>query len=213
VRQHKRHYSSSKPPPAPLSVRRRVGQCWKLLAVAIGVVLLPTLGVRLTSLNAQDDESTAASRESRIKAAYMYQFGRYIEWPVKRFADSKAPFVIGVVGDDRITADLDEIAKTKKIQGRLIRVQRFATPADVQACHILLLSASLTPEAQAEVIRRVSGKGILLVGESDGAQDWGCAVRFVVEENKVRIYIARKAAQREGLKVSAKLLQVAHVVD
>ena len=101
--------------------------------------------------------ATAASREYRIKAAYLYQFGRYIDWPANAFADSQSPFVIGVMEGDPIIADLDQIAEIKKIQDRPIHIQRFASPDDVRACHIVFLSASLSAETQEAIV--ASGRG------------------------------------------------------
>ena len=181
--------------------------------LSIGVLLLAALSIGIAPLDAQEDEATAASREYRIKAAYLYQLGRYIEWPAKAFSSPVAPFVIGVLKEDPIAADLDQIAQVKKIQDRPIQIRRFSPDGDVPACHILFLSASLAPEVQAVVIRKISGKNVLLVGDSDKFLDQGGAVRFVIEENNVRLYIARKAAQREGLTISSKLLQVARVLD
>lgn len=192
----------------------RGARLWgRFLAASIGVWLFLVFGAGTMSLTAQEDEMMAASREYRIKAAYLYQFGRYVEWPPKTFSTPQSPFVIGVLDGDPIAADLEQIARIKKIQDRPIQVRRFSTPDEVRACHILYLSASLPPETQAEIIRRMRRKGVLPVGESNDFLDWGGAIRFVVEENKVRVFIDRKAAEREGLTISAKLLQVAHVVD
>jgi hypothetical protein len=186
-----------------------------LLAVAAAWSLAIVGGAWRTQVRAdggtEDDGQT--SREHRIKAAYLYQFGRYIEWPARAFAGSRSPFVIGAMEGNPIVADLDQIAEIKKIQDRPIRIQRFSSPGEVRGCHIVFLSASLPAETQEAIVRRVAGHGVLLVGEAEKFLDWGGAIRFVVEENKVRIHIARKAAQREGLTISAKLLQVAHVVD
>jgi hypothetical protein len=187
---------------------------WALLALGGCLVLLAVRTLGVAPLAAQEgEEETAISRELRIKAAYLYQFGRYIEWPPKTFATPQSPFVVGVMERDPIISDLDQIARAKKIQDRTIRIRRFSSAANVQPCHILYLPTSMSQEEQTEAIRRVSGKGVLLVGEADGFLEWGGVVRFVVEENKVRMVIARKAAKRERLAISAKLLQVARVVD
>jgi hypothetical protein len=206
-------YSPRRPPPALLRGAAGGALRWRCLAAGIGVLLLLASGVRLTMLRAQDDDQTVENREYRIKAAYLYQFGRYIEWPANAFADAQAPFVIGVMEGDPIIADLEQIAQVKKIQDRPIRIQRFASPADMRACHILFLSASPAAETQEAIVHRIAGPGVLLVGDAEKFLDWGGAIRFVVEENKVRISISRKAAHCQGLTVSAKLLQVAHVVD
>jgi len=205
--------SSRQPPPSPLTPRRRGAGALRLLLVAGLGALLLIGNIERTPLRAQDDEATAASREYRIKAAYLYQFGRYIEWPAKTFPDAKSPFLIGVLDGNVLVEHLEQIAESKKIQDRAIKVLRFTAPDDVRPCHILFLSSTVASESQSEIIRRMAGRGVLPVGESEGFLDWGGVVRFVVEDNKVRIYIARKAAEREGLTISAKLLQVAHVVD
>jgi len=164
------------------------------------------------SIVAQDDDA-AADREHQIKAAYLYQFGRYIEWPAKAFSNPQSPFVIGVLEQTPVAANLDQVARTKRLQNRPIQIRRFSSAADVPACHILFLPASLSPEAHAEIVRKMAGKNVLLVGESDGFLKRGGAVQFIMEENKIRVVIARKAAEKEGLTVSAKLLQVARIVD
>jgi len=207
------HYSVRTPSRPPPFITLGVGLCRLWLAASIGFLLFLAGNVRLAVLNAQEDEETAISREHRIKAAYLYQFGRYVEWPAKAFPDPKAPFVIGVLESDPIGADLIQLARIKKIQDRPIQIRRFSSAADIRACHILFLPASLAPEAQKDVLRRLSGTNTLTVGESDEFLNMGGAVRFVVEENNIRVQIARKAAEREGLTISSKLLQVARVLD
>jgi hypothetical protein len=164
-------------------------------------------------LAAQDDDYSAASREYRIKAAYIYQFSRYVEWPERVFASPQANFIIGVMKDDPIAADLEQIARLKRVGDHPIRVVQFATADEVRPCHVLFLSAAVPHAVQSEIIRRMERQAALLVGESEGFLEWGGTIRFSVEENKVRITIARKAAERDGLAISAKLLQVANVLD
>jgi hypothetical protein len=173
------------------------------------------LGFQLTQTPsaAQDEDYSSSSREYRIKAAYIYQFGRYVEWPERVFASPQANFIIGVMKDDPIAADLEQIARLKRVQEHPIRVVQFASVAEVRPCHVLFLSASVPQANQSEIIRRMERQATLLVGESEGFLDWGGTIRFSVEENKVRITIARKAAERDGLTISAKLLQVANVLD
>ena len=103
-------------------------------------MLLLALDLGKTPLGAQEDEESQANREYQIKAAYLYQFGRYVEWPAKAFSSRKAPFVIGVVEQDQIVAVLEQIAQIKKIQDRPIQVQRFSSAAEIPACQILYVS-------------------------------------------------------------------------
>jgi hypothetical protein len=181
--------------------------------VCLGLLSFLAGGIEIAALVAQEDTEAPANREYRIKAAYLYQFGRYVEWPAKAFASPDAPFVIGVLGDTPIIADLEEIARIKKIQNRPIAIRRFATVGDVRPCNILYVPAALSAESQAEVLRKMAGHSTLLVGESDGFLDRGGVIQFATEENSIRLAIARKAAVREGLRISAKLLQVARIVE
>jgi hypothetical protein len=209
-----RHYNmTSKAPFATRAIQRMVAGAGVFVVISLAVLLLPVGSSRTTALVAQEDEEIAANREYRIKAAYLYQFGRYVEWPAKAFANPSSPFVIGVLAQDPLLPDLEQIAKIKKIQDRAIQIRRFASPADIRACNILYLPASLSSEKLAEIIRSISGHGVLLVGDTDGILNAGGVIQFAVEDNKIRVLISRKAAEREGLTISAKLLQVARVVD
>ena len=145
---------------------------------------------------AQDDNGMNVNREYQIKAAYLYQFGRYVEWPAEAFPTPQARFTIGVMEKDPIAADLDEIAEAKKINDHAIEILRFLSPKDVRPCHILFLSASLAAEEQVEIIRRLSRNGVLLVGDGGGFIDRGGVVQFVIEDNTVRVNIAKGGRSR-----------------
>jgi hypothetical protein len=183
------------------------------LLVTAGVLLALIAGnTGRTPLVAQDDEDPSA-REHQIKAAYLYQFGRYVEWPTSSFANSKSPFAIGVMAKDPLVPNLEQIARVKKIQDRPIRIRQFSSVARIRACHIVYLPASLDADAQTEAIRKTARKGVLLVGDTESFLDKGGTMQFVVEDNRIRLVISRKAAERAGLTISSKLLQVARVVD
>ena len=88
-----------------------------------GVLLLLALLFCQTPLVAQqEDDEMSTNREHQIKAAYLYQFGRYVDWPAKAFRDAKSPFVIGVLEQDPLLPDLEQIARIKKIQDRPIEI-------------------------------------------------------------------------------------------
>jgi hypothetical protein len=165
------------------------------------------------SLHAQDSDSEALTRERRIKAAYLYQLGRYVEWPSAAFSGPRSPFLIGVAAEHPITNDLSQIAQSRTIQDRPMVVRSYPASSNTETFHILFLPASIERKVQAQIIQRNAGKHVLLVGEDENFISWGGAISFVIEDNKVRLYIARKAIEQQGLSVSAKLLQVGHVVD
>jgi hypothetical protein len=161
----------------------------------------------------QPSQEAMINREHKIKAAYLYNFARYIQWPDDTFKTKKEPFTIGIVGVDPIKKDLDGVAKKRTIDGRPIKVHLFTRPIDVKPCQILFFSPTLKPEVQKKILERMEGKNVLLVGQSDAFLDMGGVIDFVINNNKVRLMVDLEAAQREKLKFSAKLLRVARVVQ
>jgi len=175
--------------------------------------LLSTWSVAATALVAQETETELINREHQIKAAYLGQIGRYVEWPPEAFPNPQSPFLIGVFVEDPVTSNLLQFAQTRKIQDRTIEIRKCSENSNLAAFQILFLPATLDPKLQAEIVQRTAGQHVLLVGDGLTLLKTGCSISFVIEENKLRLFIARKTIERQGLTVSAKLLQVGHVVD
>jgi len=174
---------------------------WLLLLFGI-----PALAI--TPLRAQ----SVISREYTIKAAYLYNFGRYVTWPKECFATAQSPFVIGVLGVDPFGDALDSIAAGKRVGGRRIVVRRFASLGEWEFCHVLFVPRSTDPQQQLDTIARLRSAHVLLVGETPGFARRGGSINFFVEQNKTRFEINQEAAEREQLKISAKLLSLARLV-
>ena len=164
------------------------------------------------ALLAQYGDGTGINREYAIKAAYLYQFARYVQWPPDAFGNENSPLIIGVLGSDPFGGILDEIARTKRIEGRPLVVRRFATMAYYTPCHILFVSSSVSPEEQAEAIKRARGSPVLLVGEEPGFAEQGGTINFFKDQNKIRFEINTETAKRDKLKISSKLLSLAKIV-
>jgi hypothetical protein len=153
------------------------------------------------------------SREYEIKAAYLYNFGRYVEYPAASFADAKAPFVVSVIGPANIDGFLAAAARTKTLQNRPIVFRRHDKVADIAPCHILFVSEKLDDAIEAQINAKFADSPVVLVGEGEGAISRGSTVSFVVVENKVRLKISKKGSSRAGLKFSSKLLQIGDLED
>ncbi|MBN2025030.1 MAG: YfiR family protein [Pirellulales bacterium] len=193
--------------------RRPAGRAGRAARALAWTAAILTASSFSAETNAQSpDEQGFISREHKIKAAYLYNIARYVQWPDRAFEHAEAPFVIGVLGVDPINADLERIAQTKTVDNRAIHLARFEQPGDVRPCHILFLSPTISPEDQRAVMRRLAGSHVLFVGQTSEFLDHGGVIDFVIQENKVRLIVALKAAERESLKISSKLLQVAQVV-
>jgi hypothetical protein len=166
----------------------------------------------VVSVHAQSDGGGVINREYAIKAAYLYQFGYYIQWPAGSFADKQSPFVIGVMGEDPFGGALDEIAREKKIDGRPIVIKRFASPAAYSPCHILFVAASYDAANILPTIRKTQKFPVLLVGEKTGFALQGGTINLYIEQNKVRFEVNMEVAKQEQLKISSKLLSLAKIV-
>jgi hypothetical protein len=185
----------------------------KLPAMCMVTIFFLVLGVGITSILSQEDDLDTSSRERKVKATYLYHFGRYVQWPAEAFASAKSPLVIGLVEDDRIIAELQQLTRTKTVQDRRIEIRKFSLSSDFTPCHILFLPETVPPEIQGRAIQLVSRKPVLLVGEGDSFLSQGGAIRFFVEDYKIRLQISKKGVERHGLTIRAPLLQVAQVVD
>ena len=179
---------------------------WVCLAVC-----LPTSQMRFAA--AQQPGSSVVDRSHKIKAAFVYNFGRYVQWPTVAFAHRQSPFVVGVLGPSPITADLRDIAQTKTVQDRPILVRQLSGPEGVPGCQILFVSKDVEPQIRDTVVEQCSGIAILLVGETEDFLDQGGMVGLVVKENKVRVHIDLTTAEGAGLQISSKLLQVSEIAN
>lgn len=155
--------------------------------------------------------AAASSREYAIKAAFLYHFTRYVQWP-SAAGSADDVFVVGVLGDDPFGEHLAEITKKKTADDRKIAVRRFKELDEYTPCHILFVSASEADQLEA-TLAKLRGAYALIVGDTGGYARRGVMVNFYLEQNKVRIEVNRGAAEREGLKISSKLLRLARIVQ
>jgi hypothetical protein len=154
---------------------------------------------------------TPAATEYEIKAAFLYNFAKFVQWPPAAFADPGGPLVIGVLGDDPFGSDLDRIIEGKTANDRPLVIKRSKRLEDLRACHILFVSASESGHLAA-MLNSLRTASVLTVGETDQFIPLGGVINFIDRENKVHFVINVEAAQRAGLKISSKLLKVADLV-
>jgi hypothetical protein len=164
-------------------------------------------------LAAQAPTGAVINREYAIKAAFLYQFLNYVEWPADAFAEDTGPFIIGVHGTNPFGSVLNQIAKDKKVAGRPIQVRNVSSASEATKCHILFMPKSLSKPIQDSVLQAARGSHVLTVGESDDFIDRGGAAQFVLEGNKVRFVFNKEVIAKNNLKVSSKLLALAKIVS
>lgn len=149
-------------------------------------------------------------REYEVKAAFLLNFTKFVEWPAAAFADERSPLTICILGDDPFGPALDHIVKGEEVNGRSIAVERIRRTPRAQACQVLFI-----PKTEKEVRRILSaaGPGVLTVGEGEGFLRDGGMVAFVIDNRRVRFDIRHSAAGAATLNISSKLLSVARLVE
>jgi hypothetical protein len=149
--------------------------------------------------------------EYQVKAAFLYNFARFIDWTPKAFQDTNASFIFCVFGEDYFGADLDRVVSGKSVNAREIVVRRLKALQGLESCHIAFISSSETNRLP-QVLRAIKNTAVLTVGEIEGFAQQGGIINFTVEDNKVRFEINVDNAERSGLKISSRLLKVARVI-
>ncbi len=151
---------------------------------------------------------TPPPSEYQLKAAFLYNFAKFIEWPQNAFAENKSPFIIGILGDNPFGTHLESTVAGKKINEHPITIQTFREVAAVTNCHILFVSSS-EKERLPEIIEKLRGTTVLTVGQTERFIETGGMVNFVQEGTKLRFQINDDAAKVAKLKISSKLLGLA----
>jgi len=170
---------------------------------ALMVMVLPNMPLARS-------ESSAAS-EYQVKAAFLFNFAKFVEWPPNSFSDASAPLRICVFGQDPFGQELRDITNEKTVNGRKLEVSNVADLQQARKCQILFISSSEKKRTQ-QMLTGLSGMGVLTVGDTKGFAEQGGMINFVLENDRVQFEVSRKAAEQAGLKISSKLLSVAKLV-
>ena len=173
-----------------------------LLATVVGVA---------ASARAQDP-SSAESSEYLIKAGYVYNFAKLVEWPAS-VARKGQPIVIGVLGNDAFATVLDRVVAGKKIDDRPFRVKRLKNKEFKDcACQLLFVSAAESARTD-EIIQLQNAGSVLTIAESPDFARRGGIIALMLEDSKVRFIVNVEAATHAGLTISSRLLQLATIVQ
>lgn len=146
--------------------------------------------------------------EYQIKAAFLFNFAKFVAWPPEAFAATNAPLVIGVLGENVFGDNLERTISNKTINNRPLLCKEFRSVADVTNCQILFISASEKGKFT-KILDALRGTSVLTVSESDQFIEAGGMINFVIESNKIRFQINDDAAKKSGLSISSKLLSLA----
>ena len=147
--------------------------------------------------------------EYKFKAAYLFHFTQFVEWPSNVFTDAKSPLIIGILGENPFGNELENGLRDKTVDGRPIKTRIIQSPAEARTnCHVLFISAS-EKQKEREIIQSLEGASILTVGETEDFTDSGGMIKFVSVDKRIRFEIKDETAKKAGLKIRAKLLTLA----
>jgi hypothetical protein len=188
-----------------MALRRRIRPCWRRSAALLMAALLSAACAQVDW--AQPDPPG----EYQLKAAFLFNFAKFVDWPPASFASPQSPFVVCILGPAPFGRAVDDVFRDKTVDNRPVVIERFKSIGQARQCHIVFVSQSEGFHL-ADIILHLRGECVLLVGESDGFAEAGGVIQFVIEDNRVHFLINPDAAGRAGLKISSQLLSLARVV-
>jgi hypothetical protein len=151
--------------------------------------------------------SERPSPERKTRAAYLYRFAAFVEWPATAFARADSPLLIGIGGDDALATLVEQSVNGRSVRGHPLAVQRLGPGADVRTLHILYVTGLDAPP----LLAQARGRAILTVCDMPAeplAEADGCVVDFVQVGEHLRFHVAREEAAAARLRISARMLAV-----
>jgi hypothetical protein len=153
-----------------------------------------------------------AAPEYQVKAVFLFNFTRFVEWPPQAFATPGGPFVIGILGDDPFGARLDDVTRNERIGEHPLIVRRYRHAEEIGDCQMLFVGRDESA-GLGKVVERLNHRAVLIVSEIEGSAEHGAMIQFATESSHVRLRINADAARGAGLVISSKLLHLAEIVS
>jgi hypothetical protein len=148
-----------------------------------------------------------ANLEYQVKAVFLFNFAKFVDWPGSAFSGPDAPIVIGVVGQSPFGDSLETAIKGETVKGRKLVLRQLSDGSDLTNCHILFISRSERDRIP-RLLAKLGTAPVLTVADSEGFTDRGGMINFVLQDKNIRFEIDPEAAERAGLKISARLLKL-----
>jgi hypothetical protein len=185
-----------------------------IIAIAAQSILLiltaPLYGqVRPSKVMVSQRIASAALEEYQVKAGYVCNFARFVEWPEEAFAGPNDQFIIAVLGSEPLTQYLDDMVRNLTVNERNIIIKHFVTVDDLDRCHILFVSESKR-KFFSDILSIIKGKPVLTVSDMKEFTSRGGIINFVKVKNDISFEINAAAAEKARLKFSSKLLKLAN---
>jgi hypothetical protein len=151
------------------------------------------------------------TREYQVKAAFLFNFTQFVEWPAQSFTAPQTPAVIGILGKDPFGNYLEETIVGESINKHPLIIRHFNNVDEITNCQILFIDISDKNQLHL-IIEKLKGKNILTVSDANEFAKLGGMVRFYIKDDKINIQINYDAAKKENLVISSKLLKLVEIV-
>jgi hypothetical protein len=171
-----------------------------------GILLLLAGGI-----SAAAETRPIVPSEYAVKAAFLYNFAKFVEWPAGTFSSPREAVAFCIVGEDALGDELAQAVAGKMVQNRPVAIRRAAQLEELGGCQILFVGSSERARFD-RLLAAVGRRPILTVGDEEEFRQAGGIINFVLRRNRVRFQIDLEAAERAGLRISARLLELAEVV-
>jgi hypothetical protein len=156
-------------------------------------------------------QGAETATEYQVKAVFVFNFSRFVEWPPQAFTAPNQPFAICILGDDPFGERLDEAVRGEQINQHPLLVRRFRHVAEAEICQILYIDRSEGGQLH-QILAALDHRSTLTVSELNDAAEHGGMIQFTTENNRVRLRINVDSARAAGLTISSKLLRPAEIV-
>ena len=175
----------------------------KRIFIIIIILICYSIGISNSYADQKD-------KEYHIKAAFLLNFAKFMEWPSHAFSDTSTPLILCILGKDPFDKALKTIEDKIAKERRLV-IKKASCIEDMKECHILFISTSEKKNLSV-ILSKIKGLPILTVAETKNFCQSGGIVNFIVVKNKIRFEINVEAAKRIGLKISSKLLKLSKII-
>lgn len=152
------------------------------------------------------------TKEYQLKAAYLYSFTKFVEWPASSFLRPDDPIIIGIVRPNPFGTELSKAVEGRKINGRSVVIRSVETAAEAQQVHVLFASSAVPDEQLAAILPALRDKPVLTVGENAAFSKRGGVATFKLDQDKVRFDLNMDTAEAGRLRISAQLQKLAQNV-
>jgi hypothetical protein len=153
----------------------------------------------------------AQVEEYQVKAAFLYNLAKFVEWPAQSFHSPTSPIVICILGHDPFGSALTDTVEGKELGGRALLVRQIPDARNAGTCHVVFVSSSEQKRLRS-ILQDLKASEALTVGDTEGFASLGGIVNFKLDGGMVRFQINVEAAKEKNLRISSKLLSLAQIV-